>query len=175
MGFLLKRALPLAALAWALVVSVIYVLDHGEHPIRADAVVVLQGSDTRLPLGLRLVREGYAPLLVISRGSHKKLERRLCEGRQKVSRVRVLCFYADPLSTRGEARFIGQLARKRKLSRVDVVTSQFHVFRAGIVVRRCYHGKLRMIGAPQVDWKLPWDAVTETSKLVYQLLVARSC
>jgi uncharacterized SAM-binding protein YcdF (DUF218 family) len=175
MGLVLKRVLPLAVLLWAIAAAVVYALHHGDRPMSAGAVVVLQGSPTRLPVGLRLVQAGYASLLVISRGSRKKLEERLCSGHQRVAGVVVLCFSADPASTRGEAEFIGRLARDHEIGRIDVVTSKFHVFRAGIVIRRCYHGRLRLVGAPQADWKLPWDALTETSKLVYQLVVARGC
>ena len=77
--------------------------------------------------------------------------------------------------TRGEARFIGKLAEQHDAKRIDVVTSQFHVFRAGILIRRCYHGGLRMVGAPQQWWKLPVQAVSETAKLAYQVVFARSC
>jgi uncharacterized SAM-binding protein YcdF (DUF218 family) len=175
MGFLLTRVVPALLAAWVVAVVAVYALYHGGKPVHAGAVVVLQGSSTRLPIGLRLVREGYAPLLVISRGSHKKLEARLCSGRLRVPRVNVLCFEADPPSTRGEAEFVGRLARDHHFTRIDVVTSRFHVFRARIVIARCYHGRLRMVGAPQVNWKLPWDAVTETAKLVYQEVFARRC
>jgi len=58
---------------------------------------------------------------------------------------------------------------------VDVVTSQFHVFRARILIRRCYHGGLRMVGAPEGRLRLPIDVAKETVKLVYQELVARDC
>ena len=43
------------------------------------------------------------------------------------------------------------------------------------MIRRCYHGKLVMVGAPQQWWKLPWQALSETAKLGYQLTIARSC
>src|ERR1041384_828990 len=117
-------------------VAVGFALSRGGKPIRADAVVVLEGSRTRLPVGERLVREGYAPLLVISRGTSKKREAMLCSGRLRIPRVKVLCFVAEPNSTKGEAEFIGPLALRRPLDSIDVVTSQFHVFRAGIVIRR---------------------------------------
>ena len=162
-------------LAWAVAVAVVGALHHGQSPEKADAVVVLQGSKTRLPVGLKLVEQGYAPLLVISRGDHKQLEERLCSGRERIARVTVLCFEADPPSTRGEARFIGRLAGQHDARRIDVVTSQFHVFRAGILIRRCYHGDLRMVGAPQQWWKLPLQALSETAKLGYQLVVQRGC
>ena len=143
--------------------------DHDE-PFHADAVVVLQGSDTRLPVGHRLVQEGYAPLLVVSRGSKTELEARLCGDNPD---VRVLCFQAT--STREEARFIGHLAEERNWQRLDVVTSHFHVFRARLILRRCYHGELRMIGAPQSARRLPKEVVKESAKLAYQLVVARNC
>ena len=171
----LGRLLALAVLGWAVAASATFALNHGGNPAHADAVVVLEGSKTRLPLGLRLVEQGYAPLLVISRGDLKTLEDKLCKGEGAPAHVRILCFSASPLSTRGEAEFIGRLARERGLSSIDVVTSQFHVFRAGILIRRCYHGRLRMVGASQPAWKLPWYAVSETAKLAYQLVVARRC
>ena len=175
MRFVLQRALPLVVLVWVVAVSAAFALRHGGRPVRADAVVVLEGSKPRLPEGLKLVREGYAPLLVVSRGDRKKLEAKLCAGRGWPAHVRVLCFDANPLSTRGEAEFIGRLARERGLARIDVVTSQFHVFRSQILLERCYHGELRMVGVTQPVWKFPWYAVTETAKLAYQLIVARGC
>src|SRR5581483_2829287 len=124
--WLLLRVVAAAVLAWAAAVAIVFAVDHGDRPVHADAVVVLSGSPSRLPVGLRLVREGDAPLLL-------------------------------------------------HLTRIDVVTSQFHVVRARMLITRCYHGALRMVGAPQEWWKLPWFAVTETVKLVYQVTVVRSC
>jgi uncharacterized SAM-binding protein YcdF (DUF218 family) len=167
--------LATVVLAWAAAAAIVFALYHGRDPIRADAVVVLQGSKTRLPVGMKLVEEGYAPLLVISRGDRRQLENRLCSGRQRIPRVTVLCFDANPSSTRGEAEFVGRLAKRRGANRIDVVTSQFHVFRAGMLMRRCYHGELRMVGAPQQLWKLPLQALSETLKLGYQLVIQRSC
>jgi len=90
-------------------------------------------------------------------------------------RTGALCFRAVPYSTRGEARAIARLATAHGWRMVDVVTSQFHVFRARILIRRCYHGGLRMVGAPEPVWRLPYDAAKETVKLVYQEVVARGC
>jgi uncharacterized SAM-binding protein YcdF (DUF218 family) len=172
---LLLSVVVLVVLVWAAVAGVIYAFHHGQDPVHADAVVVLEGSKTRLPLGIELVREGYAPLLVVSRGDRKPLEQRLCAGRLRIPHVRVLCFSALPFSTRGEAEFIGRLAQSDRLSTIDVVTSKFHVYRAGILIRRCYHGRLRIVGAPQSTWRLPLYLASETGKLVYQVTVARSC
>jgi uncharacterized SAM-binding protein YcdF (DUF218 family) len=171
MRLLLKLVIA-AIVAWAIAAAALFALDHGGKPIDADAVVVLSGSKTRLPVGLRLFRKGYAPLLLVSEGGHaSQLERQVCGEHS----AHVRCFVAVPYSTRGEAETIGRLAGELHLARLDVVTSQFHVFRAGILIERCYHGSLRMVGAPQDWWKLPWLEATETAKLVYQLTAVRSC
>ncbi len=156
--------------AWLVLAIVLFVVHHDDEPIHADAVVVLQGSNTRLPVGYRLVADGYAPLLIVSRGSRLKLERRLCSGRTP---VRALCFQST--STRGEARFIGALARERNLRRLDVVTSQFHVFRARMILERCYDGELRMVGSANPTWRMPLMLLSETAKLAYQAIISRAC
>jgi uncharacterized SAM-binding protein YcdF (DUF218 family) len=167
-----RRLVALVLAAWLVAAIALFVVHHDDRPARADAVVVLAGSRFRLPVGIRLVREGYAPLLVVSRSHTGALERRVCAGRL---RLRVLCVDAKPSSTGGEARAIGRLARSRRWRRIDVVTSQFHVFRARMLIRRCYHGGLRMVGAKQPEWKLPWYMVTESAKLAWQLTVDRAC
>ncbi len=170
----LPRLLPLVAVA-ALVAVAIYLF--GTHrtdaPIKADAVVVLAGTVERLPVGLELMRKGYAPLLVVSLSdpmSHQQAA--VCRRRQP---FRVVCFRARPFETRGEARAIGRFARARRWHRVDVVTSFFHIVRARVLIRRCYHGTLRMIGAPESRLHLPIDIVKESAKLLYQETVARGC
>lgn len=166
---MIKRVLLTLVVAYVAVAGYLFVVHHDDRPAKADAVVVLSGTKERLPVGQRLVREGYAPLLVVSRSTHPKAaELRAC-------RTGALCFRADPYSTRGEARAIARLAAARHWRTVDVVTSQFHVFRARILIRRCYHGGLRMVGAPEPAWRLPYDAVKETVKLVYQETFARGC
>jgi uncharacterized SAM-binding protein YcdF (DUF218 family) len=155
--------------AYLAVASYLFLVHHGDSPAKADAVVVLSGTDQRLPVGQRLVREGYAPLLVVSRSNDPTAaERGACS-------TGALCFRAKPYSTRGEARAIARLAAARGWRMVDVVTSQFHVFRARIVIRRCYHGGLRMIGASQSPLRLPIDMANESLKLVYQEVFARGC
>ena len=132
-------------------------------------MIVLSGTHQRLPVGQRLVREGYAPLLVVSRSTHPTV------AEQRACRAGALCFRAKPYSTRGEARAIARLAAARGWRTVDVVTSQFHVFRARILIRRCYHGGLRMVGASQSPLRLPIAIAKESLKLVYQEVFVRGC
>jgi uncharacterized SAM-binding protein YcdF (DUF218 family) len=165
----IRRVLLALIVAYIAAASYLFVVHHDDRPAKADAVVVLSGTKERLPVGEQLVREGFAPLLVVSRSTHPKA------AEQRACRSGALCFRAKPYSTRGEARAIARLAAARHWRTVDVVTSQFHIFRARIVIRRCYHGGLRMVGAPEPAWRLPYDAVKETAKLVYQEVFARGC
>lgn len=179
----MRRAIPLRRypLAVAALVVVVYaaaavwlfVVRHDQRAVRADAVVVLSGSRLRLPVGFELMRRGDAPMLVISRNDRPtSLERRACAGSLGVD---TLCVRADPFSTQGEARLIARLARQRGWRTVDVVTSQFHVFRARFMIERCYSGRLVMVGAPNpTGWTLARNVVLEPVKLAYHE-VRRGC
>ena len=148
-----------------------------EAPAHADAVVVLSGGRERLPPALVLVARGVAPVLAISsvpRTHPWPLATRLCRaGRYRGASV--LCFDAQPYSTRGEAETVERLARRHRWTRVVVVTSRFHVTRAHMLFHRCFDGRLSFVGVGSTWWKLPADWVDETAKLVYQLTAERSC
>jgi uncharacterized SAM-binding protein YcdF (DUF218 family) len=148
-------------------------------PKRADVVVVLSGGlNSRLDPALALMRRHVAPVLAVSgafHGTNWKKARKLCTGGYGKLRFRVICFEPRPFSTQGEARTIARLAHERGWSRVVVVTSTFHVTRARMLVRRCYHGRLWMVGTHTPWWKLPADLVWETGKMVTQLTYARGC
>jgi uncharacterized SAM-binding protein YcdF (DUF218 family) len=146
-------------------------------PAKADVVVVLSGGRERLPPALALIRRGVAKTLAISSVSRTKpwpLGHRLCRARRYAGAT-VLCFDAIPFSTRGEAETVARLARARGWTRVVVVTSRFHITRAHLVFRRCYHDRLWFVGVSRTWWKLPAEWVSETGKLVYQLTVQRTC
>jgi uncharacterized SAM-binding protein YcdF (DUF218 family) len=156
----------LIVLVYAAAAVWLFLVPHDQRPVRADAVVVLSGSRLRLPVGVGLVRRGDAPLLVVSRNDRPSgLERRACAG---TLGLRALCLRAAPFSTQGEARLIARLARQRGWQTVDVVTSQFHVFRARFMIARCYSGRLVMVGAPDpTGWTLVRNVVLEPVKLAY--------
>jgi uncharacterized SAM-binding protein YcdF (DUF218 family) len=171
---MLLRLVVLLLVAWLAAAVVLFVVHHGDKPVRADAVFVLSGSRARLPVGLKLVRQGYAPLLVVSRTSPdpSQLELDACAHRLD---VRVLCVRADPYSTVGEAELLARLAAARHWRAVNVVTSQYHVVRARIILKRCYHGTLRVVGAPASAIAVAENAVLESVKLVYHELLHRQC
>jgi uncharacterized SAM-binding protein YcdF (DUF218 family) len=138
---------------------------------RADAVVVLSGSNhDRLPKALDLMRAHVAPVLVVSDGKHT--EPRLCGLRRP---YRVLCVRPTPFSTRGEAEEIARLARARGWRTVDVVTSRYHIYRARLIVGRCFHGRLRMIASTPRPWDYVVGSASEWPKLFVAEVLRRGC
>ncbi len=176
-----RLLLVVAALvvAWLVACLVLFVWPPAESPApkHASVIIVLSGSKARLPPALALVRQRVAPVLAISsveRTRHWPEGRRLCaQGRYAAARV--VCFTAVPYSTEGEARTVERLARERGWRSVVVVTSTFHVTRARMLFRRCFHGPLAVVGAPSPWWRLPSDWASETGKLLVQLTVRRGC
>jgi uncharacterized SAM-binding protein YcdF (DUF218 family) len=146
-------------------------------PTRADALVVLGPGlhGERFDTGVSLMKEGLARVLVVSRSSGgRRPARGLCARRW---RFEVICFRARPFSTRGEARELGRLASARGWTSLIVVTSTYHVERAGILFRRCYHRRLEMVAAkPRLSVLEEVESVAhEWAGLAYGLTIARSC
>ncbi len=120
------------------------------------------------------MRRGVAPVLVISDGQVPgwPAANRLCRGD---AGFRVVCFHANPYSTRGEARFVAALMKHRGWKRVVVVTSRYHVVRAKMDFRRCVDGKVDGVGASTSLGKWIAGAALESPKFVYALTLGRSC
>ena len=147
---LLALIVLLAAIAYAVGAVVFLLRPDDGLPASADAVVVLAGDESRLPVALSLVRDGIAPVLVVSEDQSGDDQARdaLCrEG--KLEGVELVCRAASPYSTRGEARLVASLADRRGWKRLVVVTSRYHLFRAERLFRRCTDAELVMRGSPE--------------------------
>ncbi len=108
-----------------------------------DVIVVLAGAEqTRLALGLELWRNGRAPALALS-SVHAPETTALC----RKPAAGVVCFLPSPISTRGEARVFGKLAREMGWRSALVVTSTTHLTRARMLVRRCFPGPVTAVSA----------------------------
>jgi uncharacterized SAM-binding protein YcdF (DUF218 family) len=165
--------------AWIVACLILFVWPPAESsaPAHADVVVVLSGNKQRLPPALALIRRGVAPVLALStvqRTKHWPQAERLC-ATHRYAGARVVCFTAVPFSTQGEARTVARLARERGWHSIIVVTSTFHITRAHMLFRRCYHGPLAMVGSSSTWWQLPDEWASETAKLLVQLTVRRGC
>jgi uncharacterized SAM-binding protein YcdF (DUF218 family) len=174
--------LLLAALigAWLVAIAFLFIWPRADAPpAKADAVVVLSGGlNARLDPALALVRRGVAPVLAISgalNDPHWQKAKNLCRGKAGLTTFRVVCFQPSPFSTQGEARSVARLAREHGWSRIVVVTSTYHVTRARVLFRRCYHGRLWVVGTGSPWWRLPEEWVSETAKLAVQLTLRRGC
>jgi len=118
----------------------LFVFPASSTPEHADAVVVLAGGEgERLDKAFELARDGVAPNLVVSNGPD-----RLCGGRYTFV---VHCFVPNPGDTRGEAEAIGRLATKHGWHHVVLVTSEYHVTRARLLLGRCFPGTIDVSAA----------------------------
>ena len=161
--------------AWLAATSMLFVWPDEDSPSRASAIVVLAGSKKpRLSEGLRLMRAGVAPVLAISDGRDPGWPEanRLCDGEAS---FRVICFDAEPFSTRGEAETVTRLAAENGWRSLVVVTSAYHVTRARLLFERCFLGPVQFVGAHIEPGALPLTVPSEWAKLIYALAVAREC
>lgn len=156
----------------------IYLRTGGDSPEPADAVVVLgPGRDgERLERAEALVDEQVAETLVISmgRGGQRAATDAACA--EEPTDFEVICFKADPFTTRGEAQLVARLAAARGWTKLLVVTSDYHVRRARLLFGRCFDGSLVVVGAPSSGG--PAVVLTDAHEgagLLYANLVARGC
>jgi uncharacterized SAM-binding protein YcdF (DUF218 family) len=124
----------------------------------ADAVVVLAGaSSERLPVGLALMEQGNAPVLVLSStGNPGNVHAdRICDQPSLVP-YDLVCFTPDVDTTRGEARSIARLAADNGWDSVTVVTSRYHVTRASAYIGQCSDEDINLVAskpdASAVEW-----------------------
>jgi uncharacterized SAM-binding protein YcdF (DUF218 family) len=108
-------------------------------PERVDAIIELGGPTFRDEAALELARDHRAPVLVQSTvreeaGTHSCLP--------PVSGVTILCFHADPNTTRGEARAIGAMAAQYHWDSIILVTTPDHAWRSRWRVSRCFPGEI---------------------------------
>jgi uncharacterized SAM-binding protein YcdF (DUF218 family) len=144
-------------------------------PKHADALIVLGGGGAeRLDEGLRLMRRGVAPVLVISEGTRPGWTEAndLCENGDPD--FEVICFDPDPSRTQGEARGAAKLAREHGWKDVIVVTSDYHATRAGWLFGRCFDRDVPVVGAGS-GLPGPRAIVHEWFAYAHGFLIARDC
>ena len=146
-----------------------------DQPDNVDAVVVLSGDHgERMRRALELMADGVAPTLVHAGTPDSGQVLDLCAGGQSFE---VVCLMPDPDSTRAEARAVTLLAKTRGWDSIAVVTSNFHVTRAGMLFRRCFDGDLKMVG-PEASFTVKTrllQLVNEWAGLTEALLIERGC
>jgi uncharacterized SAM-binding protein YcdF (DUF218 family) len=177
---LLRLLLVLLGVAAVLVALTypLFVWPATDQPGTADAVVVFAGGDgERQDEGIRLVREGVAPVLVISDGGLPNSGKaRVC--RERPAGLRLVCFSPDPATTRGEARRFAELAEREGWRSLVLVTSTYHLRRAGLLLDRCYDGQLRRVATPlynDYSYETGQQLASEWLAVAAALTLHRSC
>lgn len=147
----LTRILVAAAAAfvlWLLLAIQFFASPPQVSPHRTDAVVVLGGlSRERLPVAQDLRDSLGIPVLVVSTtGLAGNIEGdELCQGDENDPKL--VCFRPEPLNTRGEADAVAGLVAKYGWKSVTVVTSDYHVMRAGTLMHQCVAADVQMVGS----------------------------
>ncbi len=143
---------------------------HGMPP-RVDAIVMLAGPGDRLTLAMQLAQDQRAPVLVVSQG---------WEGYggpcpPMLRGVKTVCFDPDPGDTRGEAEFVGKLARQHGWHSVVLVTTPAQDTRARVILRRCFSGSIYVVttSLPLGDW--PYQIAYGWGALLKALVLQRAC
>ena len=156
-------------------VGLLFVWPRSSRPVPSDAVIVLAGGQgERLQRAQSLMRDGAAPVLVISNGTAPgwNAANELCSQPQAFE---VVC--PSPTTTRAEARMVADLGAERGWRNALVVTSTYHVRRASLLLNRCLPAtNARVVGVhPQSPLRSWTAALHETAGLGVALLVHRSC
>jgi uncharacterized SAM-binding protein YcdF (DUF218 family) len=125
-------------------------------PFHADAVVVLAGDDTgtRILTAAELVKQGYAPLVLVSgpQCCYGHLESEMAIAFAVAHGYPPEWFAGVPIhgnSTLEEAREIVAELERRRINRFVVVTSNYHTRRAGSIYRSLVAAdRFRVVAAP---------------------------
>jgi uncharacterized SAM-binding protein YcdF (DUF218 family) len=140
-------------------------------PPRVDAIVMLAGPGNRLPAALALARDHRAPVLVVSRGW-------MGYGGPcppPTQGVRTICFNPDPGNTRGEAEYVGALARRNGWHSLLIVAIRPQAVRAQLLFDRCFGGQVYVSTAPLPAGSWPYQIAYGWASLVKAALVVRAC
>lgn len=159
-------------LAWLLTACQLFYNVHTETPKQADAVVMLGGaSKERLLDAMMLRSELNAPFLVLSNtdtAGNASADEYCDNHSNQAIYPDIICFSPSPMSTRGEATDLGLLAAERGWKNVTVVTSTYHIERAGLLMQQCVDADVTMVATtPQFTaWQWLRRFVIETGGLL---------
>ena len=140
-------------------------------PASASAIVMLAGPGGRLPVAIQLAREHRAPVLVVSQGWMGYGGP--CPA--PTPGVRTICFDPNPGNTRGEAEYIGRLARQYGWRTLIIVATRPQAVRAQLLVGRCFSGATYVVTGPLPLDNWPYQIAYGWGALLKAVFVVRSC
>lgn len=142
-------------------------------PAQVSAIVMLNGPGDRLDTALGLAWQHRAPFVVISRGSPAFGHGSDCA--PPIPREKIICFDPNPSTTKGEAEFVGRLARQYRWRSLVLVTSTPQDSRARLRVERCFAGPVYVVtvSPPLSSW--PYEIAYEWAAIVKAAVFQRAC
>ncbi|WP_296664626.1 YdcF family protein [Demequina sp.] len=149
MGRVLRIAAALAAAIAAVAIAGVplYVLPARDEPRAVDAVYVIGPPyDPRIEFAEGMIEDGLAGALVVSIIDEPVQRAALpeaadaCDGAPRAYPVH--CSQPDPFTTRGEARWLSDLATEHGWDSVAVITTTPHITRTRVIMERCWDGEI---------------------------------
>jgi hypothetical protein len=138
-------------------------------PDHADAIIELGGPGDRDAVTIALAEQHLAPL-VIQSTLEGDATSDTCLG--PIPGITVECFHADPPTTRGEARYIGERGAAENWGSVIIVTTPDHAWRARLRVERCFPGQVYVATSPlpAKDWlhQIPYQWAATVKAELFQ-------
>ena len=141
-------------------------------PQRVDAILALGGDPGQLRAkeAVSLADAGLAPVVLVSRGGHPPAP---CP--TATSGVRVICFRADPLDTRGEVEFAAARAALSHWTSLLMVAERDQATRARLLFRRCSSAHLVVVPVTAHGAALLLDVAYEWAALAKAFVVHPTC
>ena len=152
-------------------------------PSPADAIVMFGGSGDRFERAVDLADKGFADTVVISDPYNDEREasrfRWFCRNDgvrpdYPVHDYEAICFDPQPQTTRGEARYVSELARERGWGRIVLVTTVDQATRARMLVGRCWDGEVETVVVPSDENRIT-RVVYEWGALARATVQRRDC
>jgi uncharacterized SAM-binding protein YcdF (DUF218 family) len=142
-----------------------------DRPQRVDAIVSFDGPGelAREHQAIALAEAGYAPVLVVSQGYYRSAP---CPS---VPRIAVVCFEPNPARTVGEAEWVARYARQHGWHSLMIVPSRPQALRAGLLMRRCFSGRVLVTPAKIPASRISYQIIYEWGALAKALLLDRHC
>ena len=130
----------------------LYVLPAHDSPRAVDAIYVIgPPTDARMALAEAMIADGLSDTLVVSLAEDRpevraamKRATALCD-QPDTHAFTVLCDQPEPFTTRGEARWLRDLAGERAWDSVAIITIRTHLTRTRSIVARCWDGDVAYV------------------------------
>lgn len=180
----------LAAATVALVLGVVaaglswrwFVRPTEDGPVPADAIVMFGGAGRRFHKAVELAESGYADVVVLSDPQEEDEEytafgwfcRNTPRPGYEPHDYEAICFEPPTHTTRGESRWVAELARERGWRSINLVTTTEQATRARMLLARCWDGEIHVVTVP-TDLFRPARILYEWGAMARATIERRSC